>query len=408
MLLEGERLAFGASGRNGGFCAASLTHGIGNGARALAGRDGRARADGPGEPRRRSAATIARHGIDCGWEETGTIDVATAPHQLAVAGGGGRALRALRLGRRAARRRRRCARRSTRRPTSAACGRRDASRARRSRRGCAGGSRARPRRAGARVYEGTPVTALRARRRGRARRDARRARARARARCWRRARSRRSCARSAATSCPVYDYVLVTEPLSAAQRDAIGWRGAPGALRPREPVPLLPPDRRRPDPLGRLRRGLRLRRPRRRPSATSGPRRSTLLAEHFFATFPQLEGLRLLAPLGRRDRHVQPLLRAVGARARRPRGLRRRLHRARRRREPLRRARRARPARRRSTPSARGWRWSGGGRSRSRPSRRAGPGSRSRSARSRAPTTREGRRGPWLRALDRLGLGFDS
>ena len=31
VLLEGERIASGASGRNGGFCAASLTHGIGNG-----------------------------------------------------------------------------------------------------------------------------------------------------------------------------------------------------------------------------------------------------------------------------------------------------------------------------------------------------------------------------------------
>ncbi|HVD57289.1 MAG TPA: FAD-dependent oxidoreductase, partial [Thermoleophilaceae bacterium] len=30
-LLEGERIAFGASGRNGGFMSASLTHGIENG-----------------------------------------------------------------------------------------------------------------------------------------------------------------------------------------------------------------------------------------------------------------------------------------------------------------------------------------------------------------------------------------
>jgi hypothetical protein len=31
VLLEGERIAFGASGRSGGCCAASLTHGISNG-----------------------------------------------------------------------------------------------------------------------------------------------------------------------------------------------------------------------------------------------------------------------------------------------------------------------------------------------------------------------------------------
>jgi glycine/D-amino acid oxidase-like deaminating enzyme len=82
VLLEGERIAFGASGRNGGFCAASLTHGIRNGlARwpgelAMLERMGRENLDG-------IRATVARHGIDCDWEDTGMIDVATAPHQLA-------------------------------------------------------------------------------------------------------------------------------------------------------------------------------------------------------------------------------------------------------------------------------------------------------------------------------------
>ena len=31
VLLEGDRIAEGASGRNGGFCAASITHGLANG-----------------------------------------------------------------------------------------------------------------------------------------------------------------------------------------------------------------------------------------------------------------------------------------------------------------------------------------------------------------------------------------
>ena len=81
VLLEGERLAFGASGRNGGFCDASLTHGLGNGVErwpdemeALE-RMGRENLAG-------IEATIRDHGIDCGWEPTGTIAVATAPHQL--------------------------------------------------------------------------------------------------------------------------------------------------------------------------------------------------------------------------------------------------------------------------------------------------------------------------------------
>jgi len=82
LLLEGERVAFGASGRNGGFCAASLTHGIAHGL---------ARWPREMETLERMAcenldairATVARHAIDCGWEDSGTIDVATEPHQVA-------------------------------------------------------------------------------------------------------------------------------------------------------------------------------------------------------------------------------------------------------------------------------------------------------------------------------------
>ena len=43
---------------------------------------------------------------------------------------------------------------------------------------------------------------------------------------------------------PVYDYVLMTEPLTPEQRESIGWKTAPGGRRRREPVPLLPVDRR--------------------------------------------------------------------------------------------------------------------------------------------------------------------
>ena len=50
-VLEAERVGWGASGRNGGFCAASLTHGLSNGLLHFP-------------------------------EETGTLDVATEPHQV--------------------------------------------------------------------------------------------------------------------------------------------------------------------------------------------------------------------------------------------------------------------------------------------------------------------------------------
>ena len=55
---------------------------------------------------------------------------------------------------------------------------------------------------------------------------------------------------------PVYDYVLVSDPLTPEQRDVDRLAAPPGDVRREQPVPLLPADRRRPDPVGRLRRDL--------------------------------------------------------------------------------------------------------------------------------------------------------
>ena len=52
VLLEGNRIGWAASGRNGGFCAASLTHGHANGQRALARGARHPRPARPGQPRR--------------------------------------------------------------------------------------------------------------------------------------------------------------------------------------------------------------------------------------------------------------------------------------------------------------------------------------------------------------------
>ena len=58
-----------------------------------------------------------------------------------------------------------------------------------------------------------------------------------------------------------------------------------------QPVPLLPPDEGRAHPLGRLRRGLPLRRT--GTSALDDDEATfAKLAQHFFTTFPQLEGVR--------------------------------------------------------------------------------------------------------------------
>ena len=82
VVLEGARLGWAATGRNGGFCAASLTHGVGNGLARWPGempllqRLGAANLDA-------IESTIRERGIDCDFERTGELDVALEPWQLA-------------------------------------------------------------------------------------------------------------------------------------------------------------------------------------------------------------------------------------------------------------------------------------------------------------------------------------
>lgn len=82
LLVEADRLAEQATGRNGGFCEASLTHGEANGRARwpdeveLLERLGRDNLDA-------IAATVERHGIDCDLRRTGTLSVATTAHQVA-------------------------------------------------------------------------------------------------------------------------------------------------------------------------------------------------------------------------------------------------------------------------------------------------------------------------------------
>jgi glycine/D-amino acid oxidase-like deaminating enzyme len=82
LLLEADRLAEHATGRNGGFCEASLTHGEANGRDRWPGeydvldRLGR-------ENLAAIAGTVERYGIDCDLRLTGTLTVATRPHEVA-------------------------------------------------------------------------------------------------------------------------------------------------------------------------------------------------------------------------------------------------------------------------------------------------------------------------------------
>jgi glycine/D-amino acid oxidase-like deaminating enzyme len=81
VLLEGRQVAWAGTGRNGGFCSASLTHGLGNGLdrfpRELAAleRLGRQNLD-------EIARAVDRYGIHCDFARTGELAVATQSWQL--------------------------------------------------------------------------------------------------------------------------------------------------------------------------------------------------------------------------------------------------------------------------------------------------------------------------------------
>ena len=80
VVVEQRETGAGASGRNGGFCNSSLTHGFTNGysrfkdEMQIIERLGRENMDG-------IEAAITRYGIDCGWERTGELRVAVEEWQ---------------------------------------------------------------------------------------------------------------------------------------------------------------------------------------------------------------------------------------------------------------------------------------------------------------------------------------
>ncbi|MFI7321702.1 NAD(P)/FAD-dependent oxidoreductase [Streptomyces venezuelae] len=81
VLVEGREAGWAASGRNGGFCAASLTHGIANGLARWPGEIEKLEELGARNLDEIEAA-VKRYAIDCDFERTGEIDVATEPHQM--------------------------------------------------------------------------------------------------------------------------------------------------------------------------------------------------------------------------------------------------------------------------------------------------------------------------------------
>lgn len=80
VLLEGREVGWAASGRNGGFCAASLTHGLPNGLTRWPDEIHKLQELGARNLDEIENA-VARYSLDCDFERTGEIDVATEAYQ---------------------------------------------------------------------------------------------------------------------------------------------------------------------------------------------------------------------------------------------------------------------------------------------------------------------------------------
>jgi glycine/D-amino acid oxidase-like deaminating enzyme len=287
VVLEAVTTAWAASGRNGGFCMSTLTHGASNGLERF-----------PREQRRLEqlglanleaiGGTVERHAIACDWQRTGEVSVATQPWHVD-------ALReeyelVARLGRDVSLLDRAEIQDELHSPTYLGalwehdgCAVVDPAR-------LAWGLRRVCLEKGVRLHEGTPALGIEAEGAGVAvacpggRVHARQAVLATNA-------FRPLLRRLSALTIPVYDYALMTEPLTPAQRDAIGWRtrvGVADAGNQFHYYRLSEDDRilwggydaiyhfgGRVDPRYDVR-----------------PATFERLAAHFFTTFPQLEGVR--------------------------------------------------------------------------------------------------------------------
>ncbi|GAA3206916.1 NAD(P)/FAD-dependent oxidoreductase [Dactylosporangium siamense] len=287
VVLEGRRIGWAATGRNGGFCAASLTHGLANGVDRFPDEIetleelGRANLDG-------IEATLRRHGIDCGFERTGELSVATEPWQV------GGLLEGLETSRRMGRRVEFLDRDAIRAEVRAATYEagvwdRDGTAMLDPARlawGLAGACAA----LGVRFHEGTRVTGVHSTGSGLRLRTPHGTVTAARVALGTGA-FRSPLRRVRPFIVPVYDYALMTEPLTEAQRASIGWadRQGIGDSANQFHYYRLTDDNRilwgGYDAVYYNGGGIR-------PAYDQRPSTSDKLAAHFFETFPQLDGVR--------------------------------------------------------------------------------------------------------------------
>jgi glycine/D-amino acid oxidase-like deaminating enzyme len=283
VLVEAQRVGWAASGRNGGFCSASLTHGRDNGEQRFPDEIDTLERLGQQNLAEIESA-VGRYGIDCGWELTGSLSVATEPHQVDWLREAGLRGEGTYLDQEAVRA-------EVASPTYLAglWTRDDNALVDPAR--LAWGLADAAERLGVRIHEHTSVTRLEREGTGVLVRTASGATIRA---------GRVALGTNAFPSLvkrvrwhtvPVYDYALMTEPLSAAQLDAVGWRHRQGIddCGNQFHYYRLTPDNRilwgGYDAIYHFAR---------RIDGSLDQRAQTfdLLARQFFETFPQLEGLR--------------------------------------------------------------------------------------------------------------------
>ncbi|MGW3608493.1 NAD(P)/FAD-dependent oxidoreductase [Micromonospora sp. NPDC005163] len=293
LLVDAGTCGWAASGRNGGFCAASLTHGLANGVDRFPDEVGELDRLGR-ENLDAIAATIAEFGIDCDFERTGELAVAVEPYQLA--GLAADAELARRYGHQVRLLDRDEVRAEVNSPTYLG-GMVDADRvAMLDPAKLAWGLRRACLDLGVRVHEHTRVTGLRAdgaalyaRTAGGP--DAAPGSVRARRVVLATNAFPPLLRRLRAYLVPVYDHVLMTEPLTPTQRDAIGWRNRQGLADTGNQFHYY-----RITSDGRIlfggydavyHYGNRV-----APELEQRPATFTTLAQHFFTTFPQLADVR--------------------------------------------------------------------------------------------------------------------
>lgn len=286
VLLEAGEVAIGASGRNGGFCAASITHGIDNGRSRWAKelpkliQLGNENLDG-------IEATVEQFNIDCDFIRSGEVGIANEEHQVAELHEEVELAKQYNVPAQFFDQNEMRARINS--PTFLA-GAIDMSNAMLNPAQLAWGLKKACLQLGVRFFEGTPVTSLEEKREHLILKTP----------------QGQVTARKVAMATnafppllkhlrlyvvPVYDYVLMTEPLSKSQHDAIGWYGREGLsdINNQFHYSQMTSD-------GRILWGgfdaIYHRNNEIAPHLENRPASFGLLAEHFFQTFPQLQGLR--------------------------------------------------------------------------------------------------------------------